>query len=52
MEGPVVPKQLNYNDFSGQYNETLDVSTLSREVYFIQLVTQNGIYTEKFVLTN
>ena len=47
-----VVKQLNYNDFSGQYNETLDVSTLSREVYFIQLVTQNGIYTEKFVLTN
>ena len=47
-----VVKQLNYKDFSGQYNETLDVSTLSKEVYFIQLVTQNGIYTEKFVLTN
>ena len=47
-----VVKQLNYKDFSGQYNESLDVSTLSREVYFIQLVTQNGIFTEKFVLTN
>ena len=47
-----VVKQLYYKDFSGQYNETLDVSTLSKEVYFIQLVTQNGIYTEKFVLTN
>jgi hypothetical protein len=39
-------------DFLGQFKETIDVSNLSKNVYFIQLKTIDKIYTEKIVVTN
>ena len=39
-------------DFLGQFKETIDVSNLSKNVYFIQLKTFDKIYTEKIVVTN
>ena len=39
-------------DFLGQFKETIDVSNLSKNVYFIQLKTVDKIYTEKIVITN
>jgi hypothetical protein len=45
-----VVQQWNYPGFIGQYNESIDVSTLAREFYFIQIETPNRVYTEKFIL--
>ncbi|MCH1613410.1 MAG: CotH kinase family protein [Flavobacteriales bacterium] len=39
-------------DFLGQFKESIDVSNLSKNVYFIQLKTIDKIYTEKIVVTN
>jgi len=39
-------------DFLGQFKETIDVSNLSKNVYFVQLKTIDKIYTEKIVVTN
>ena len=45
-----VVQQWNYPGFIGQYNESIDVSGLARELYFIQIETPNKVYTEKFIL--
>ena len=45
-----VVRQWNYPGFIGQYNESIDVSGLARELYFIQIETPNRMYTEKFIL--
>ena len=45
-----VVRQWNYQGFIGQYNESIDVSGLARELYFIQIETPNRMYTEKFIL--
>ena len=38
--------------FLGQFKETIDISNLSKNVYFVQLKTIDKIYTEKIVVTN
>ena len=39
-------------DFLGQFKETIDVSNLSKNVYFVHLKTIDKTYTEKIVVTN
>ena len=38
-------------NFLGQYNEKMDVSNYARGAYFIQVITPNKMYSEKFILT-
>ena len=38
-------------NFIGQYNKKMDVSFYARGTYFIQVMTPNKMYSEKFILT-
>ena len=38
-------------NFIGQYNKNIDVSLYTRGAYFIQAITPNKMYSEKFILT-
>lgn len=39
------------DDFIGQYKKIIDVSYLSKGVYFIQLKTDNEIFNKKIILS-
>ena len=39
------------DDFIGQYKEKVNVSSLSKGVYFVQLKTNNEIYNKKLILS-
>ena len=38
-------------DFLGQYKKVIDVSYLSKGVYFVQLKTDNEIFNKKIILS-
>ena len=38
-------------DFLGQYKKVIDVSHLSKGVYFVQLKTDNEIFNKKIILS-
>ena len=43
-------KELNYDAFIGQYNNSIDVSQLSREMHFIRVLTPTKDYAGKLIL--
>jgi hypothetical protein len=48
--GQVLQEETLVN-FIGQYNKKMDVSFYARGAYFIQVMTPNKMYSEKFILT-
>jgi hypothetical protein len=40
----------NFNDFVGQFQETISLSKFARDVYYFQLETNEGSFLEKLVL--
>ena len=48
--GQVLQEETLVN-FIGQYNKKMDVSFYARGTYFIQVMTPNKMYSEKFILT-
>lgn len=43
-------KELNYSSFIGQYNNSIDVSQLNREMHFIRVLTPTKDYAGKLIL--
>lgn len=46
-----VLREETLENFLGQYNKNIDVSLYTRGAYFIQVITPNKMYSEKFILT-
>ena len=38
------------NDFFGQYKQTINVSTFSRDIYVVKLITENKVYIQKLIV--
>ena len=45
-----VLREETLENFLGQYNKNIDVSVHTRGAYFIQVITPNKMYSEKFIL--
>ncbi|MEC8458024.1 MAG: CotH kinase family protein [Bacteroidota bacterium] len=46
-----VMREETLENFIGQYNKSIDASLYSKGAYFIQVITPNKMYSEKFILT-
>jgi uncharacterized delta-60 repeat protein/uncharacterized repeat protein (TIGR01451 family) len=40
------------NNFNGNYNESIDLSLLPKGFYTIQIITSNGIFTDKLIISD